>query len=117
MVSLVNPGRKLPFVISQLTGITDRELIGKPRLADLLAPLSRFVGTAPVVAHNASFDLGFLREAGLTFSSPALDTFEIATIILPGHSSLSLGNLAAEFGIDLSTRTAHSMMPVPPVSY
>ena len=64
--SLVNPGRKLPFVISQLTGITDRELIGKPRLADLLAPLSRFVGTAPVVAHNASFDLGFLREAGLT---------------------------------------------------
>ena len=100
--SLVNPGRKLPFVISQLTGITDRELIGKPRLADLLAPLSRFVGTSPVVAHNASFDLGFLREAGLTFSSPALDTFEIASIILPGHSSLSLGNLAAEFGIDLS---------------
>ena len=31
--SLVNPGRKLPFVITQLTGITDRELIGKPRLA------------------------------------------------------------------------------------
>ncbi len=100
--SLVNPGRKLPFVITQITGIADRELIGKPRVSEVLGPLSRFIGTSPIAAHNASFDLGFLREAGLTFLGSALDTFEIASIVLPGRSSLSLGNLAAEFDIDLA---------------
>ncbi len=64
----------------------------------MLGPLARFVGSSPIVAHNASFDLGFVRAAGLHFANSVLDTFEIANIVLPGRSSYSLGALAAEFG-------------------
>jgi DNA polymerase-3 subunit epsilon/ATP-dependent DNA helicase DinG len=96
--TLVNPGRKLAFAITQLTGIADRDLIGQPPIRDVVDPLRRFVGSLPIVAHNASFDLGFVRAAGLSFSNPVLDTFEIASIVLPGRSSYSLGALAAEFG-------------------
>jgi ATP-dependent DNA helicase DinG len=96
--TLVNPGRKLAFAITQLTGIADRDLIGQPSIGEALGPLARFVGSLPIVAHNASFDLGFLRASGLSFANPTLDTFEIASIVLPGRSSYSLGALAAEFG-------------------
>lgn len=96
--TLVNPGRKLSFAITQLTGIADRDLIGQPALREVIDPLRRFVGSVPIVAHNASFDLGFLRTHGLSFANPILDTFEIASIVLPGRSSYSLGALAAEFG-------------------
>ncbi len=96
--TLVNPGRKLSFAITQLTGIADRDLIGQPSIAQAISPLRQFVGSSTIVAHNASFDLGFIRAAGLSFSNPVLDTFEIASIVLPGRSSYSLGALAAEFG-------------------
>jgi len=102
--TLVNPGRKLSFAISQLTGIADRDLLGQPAIGQVLGPLRRFVDSSPVVAHNASFDLGFVRAAGLNFSNPVLDTFEIASIVLPGRSSYSLGALAAEFGASQPTK-------------
>jgi ATP-dependent DNA helicase DinG len=103
--TLVSPGRKLPFVITQLTGIADRDLIGQPSIREAIEPLRRFVGSLPIAAHNASFDLGFLAAAGLNFANPILDTFEIASIVLPGRSSYSLGALAAEFGA--AQPTAH----------
>ncbi|MFZ2489644.1 MAG: helicase C-terminal domain-containing protein [Anaerolineae bacterium] len=100
--TLVNPRRKLHFVITQLTGIADRDLIGQPTIQEVLNPLARFIGDAAIVAHNASFDLGFVRAAGLSFANPVLDTFEVASIVLPGRSSYSLGALAAGFNIDLT---------------
>jgi ATP-dependent DNA helicase DinG len=103
--TLVKPGRKLPFAITQLTGIADRDLIGQPSIREAIEPLRRFVGSLPIAAHNASFDLGFLAAAGLNFANPVLDTFEIASIVLPGRSSYSLGALAAEFGA--AQPTAH----------
>ncbi len=99
--TLVNPGRKLAFVITQLTGISDRDLLGQPSIAEVLTPLMRFIGSATMVAHNAPFDVGFLRAAGLSLVNPVLDTFEIAGIVLPSRSSYSLGALTAEFGIEL----------------
>jgi DNA polymerase-3 subunit epsilon/ATP-dependent DNA helicase DinG len=99
--SLVNPGRRLPFAITQLTGITDRDLAGAPPLNELVDPLQRFVGDYPLIAHNIRFDLGFLREAGISLANPGLDTFDLASIILPGQSSYSLGSLARSFDIEL----------------
>jgi ATP-dependent DNA helicase DinG len=96
--TLVNPGRKLAFAITQLTGIADRDLIGQPAIREVLEPLRHFIGGLTIVAHNASFDLGFVRAAGLSLANPVIDTFEIASIVLPGRPSYSLGALAAEFG-------------------
>ena len=61
----------------------------------------RFVGQAPVVGHNVSFDLGFLRAHGLLTNNIGLDTWELATILLPSQPGYSLGALAERFGLAL----------------
>ena len=101
--SLINPRRKLSFFITSLTGITDRDLVGKPSIDDVLPDLRRFLGSSPLVAQSAGFDLGFLRAAGLYLKNEVYDTFELASILLPNRSSYSLGALAAEFGIELAS--------------
>lgn len=99
--TLVNPGRPIPFQITQLTGISNQDVAQAPPLEEVAGPLRHFVGSAPLVAHNISFDLGFLRAAGIRLPGPAIDTFELASIVLPSHSSYSLSSLAAHFGIVL----------------
>jgi predicted DnaQ family exonuclease/DinG family helicase len=101
--TLVNPGRRIPLRVQQLTGIRDEDVAVAPSLAMVLPELRAFVGpdVSAVVAHNASFDLGFLRAAGVNFHRPALDTFELAGILLPGQPSYSLGELCRELAIPL----------------
>lgn len=97
---LVNPGRPLPAYITQLTGVTNRDLASKPSLSAVLPEVWGFIGDYPVVAHNAPFDLAFLRRAGLNLTQPAIDTFELASILFPNASSYSLGALAKRLGIE-----------------
>jgi len=61
--TLVNPGRAIPPQITVLTGLTDAVVRTAPRIETVLGTLVDFVGDAVFVAHNASFDLGFLRAA------------------------------------------------------
>ena len=100
--TLVNPGRPIPYEITQLTGITDRDLLGKPRFDQVAGPLMRFVGLLPVVGHNVGFDLGFLHAHGILTENSGLDTWELSTILLPSLSGYSLGALAEHFGLDLA---------------
>ena len=99
--SLVNPGRAVPFSITQLTGITSQMVAGAPSLSDLVRPLRRFVGAQNtiIVGHSVDFDLGFLRQGGIHFANPSLDTFELASILLPTQSRYSLDQLVAHFDI------------------
>jgi DNA polymerase-3 subunit epsilon/ATP-dependent DNA helicase DinG len=60
------------------------------------------VGESTLVAHNAGFDLGFLRAQGLGFPGPWIDTFELAGILLPSQPSYSLGALASYLGVELN---------------
>ena len=101
--SLVNPGRKIPVRIQQITGITDRDVAAAPTLAEIAPEILAFVdsGVSGMVAHNASFDLGFMDAANIRFHRPGLDTFELATILLPGMDSYSLGELCRVLGIPL----------------
>jgi ATP-dependent DNA helicase DinG len=99
--SLVNPGRKVPYRIVQLTGITQREADAAPSLSSLLPNLSRFVGDHPVIGHNVSFDLSFLHRHNALRANATLDTFELAKLLVPHADRYSLGKLAAELGIDL----------------
>ena len=99
--SLVNPGRAVPFNITQLTGITSPMVAGAPSLPEVASALRRFVGDSStiIVGHNVDFDLGFLRQKGLHFAHPTLDTFELASILLPTQSRYSLDQLMAHFAI------------------
>ncbi len=101
--TLVNPGRKIPLHIQQITGIRNEDVADAPSLEAIIPDLLDFVGpeVAGVIAHNAAFDLGFLRAAGVNFHRPAFDTFELAAILLPGMASYSLGALCEALDIDL----------------
>ena len=61
--TLVNPGRAIPPQITVLTGLTDAVVCTAPRIETVLGSLIDFLGDSVFVAHNASFDLGFLRAA------------------------------------------------------
>ncbi|MEZ4583479.1 MAG: 3'-5' exonuclease [Caldilineaceae bacterium] len=68
--TLVNPGRRIPLRVQQLTGIRDEDVAVAPSLAMVLPELRAFVGpdVVAVVAHNAAFDLGFRAPPGSTFN-------------------------------------------------
>jgi len=97
--ALVNPGRPLPPFITQLTGIDDAMLANAPRLSAVLPELAGFVGELPVLGHNVRFDLGFLRPRGLLRYNLALDTYDLASVVMPSASRYRLEALASELGI------------------
>lgn len=98
--SLINPGRPIPAKITELTGITDAmvERDGVP-LWDALAETQRLCGNAPIIGHNIAFDLGFLRRQRVLATNPSIDTFELASILIPHAGRYSLGALGRELGI------------------
>lgn len=61
--TLINPGRAIPPQITVLTGLTDALVAPAPRIETVLPSLLSFLGDAVLVAHNASFDVGFIRAA------------------------------------------------------
>jgi len=103
--TLVRPGRPLPPAISQLTGITEEDLAGAPEPDEALPALAAFVGSSAVVAHNAPFDLGFLRAAlnprGLAVTGAALDTLALSRLLLPLARSHRLASLAEALELPL----------------
>lgn len=102
--SLVNPQRPIPYKITLLTGITQEDANSAPSLTALLSPLCDFVRDYPVVGHNIGFDLSFLRRHGVLTHNLALDTFELASILVPKASRYNLDVLASKLGITLPVR-------------
>ena len=98
----------------QITGIRDADVNDAPLFSAVAPELRAFVGSdvAAVVAHNVAFDLAFLRAHGVEFHRPTLDTFELATILLPGGPT-PLGELCHRLEIPRWKRTAHSTTPKP----
>lgn len=101
--TLVNPRRRIPAFITQMTGISNEDVADAPALAAVAPELLAFVGSdvVAVMAHNANFDIGFLRSAGIQFHRPVYDTLELAGILVPGLPSYSLGELCHTFGITI----------------
>ena len=68
--SLINPGVPLSNFIVELTGIEDRMLAAAPGAAEVFAEFRRFIGSAPLVAHNAAFDRRFLETEFCRYRHP-----------------------------------------------
>ncbi|MCA2002359.1 MAG: DEAD/DEAH box helicase family protein, partial [Chloroflexi bacterium] len=99
--ALVNPGRHIPDFITGLTGIDDKMVREAPRLRDLAHELTAFVGDCPILGHNVKFDIGFLRKAGLFLYHQTIDTYELASALMPAASRYNLGALGQQLGIPL----------------
>ena len=100
-LQLFSASRPLPLTIRRLTGIDDAMLAGQPRLAQKLPELRQKLAGWTVVAHNASFEKGFLPELFGPLRSPVLDSCELMHYLhpeLPSHSLEALLRWAGQIG-------------------
>jgi DNA polymerase III epsilon subunit family exonuclease len=110
--TFVNPGTPLPPFITELTGITDQMLADAPRIESVLPLLFEFLGseqTTVFVAHNAPFDLSFLKASaalhGYTWPNyRVIDTVKAARFVLTKDdvANYQLGTLAIYFRTEIS---------------
>lgn len=106
--TLVDPGVPIPSEASAVNRITDAMVLGKPKVAEVLADFANFCGDLPLVAHNAPFDFKFLLEDIQLHRAAAptgvvLDTLPLARKIFPGLPNYKLGTLVRHFGFPSGT--------------
>ena len=96
--TFVDPGRKLDKKIIDLTGITDSMLVGAPKIGEVLPEFLEFVNGRPLVAHNADFDVGFVRaeaqRLGLHFDPTSVDTLVLSQNLLSHLNKFKLNIVA-----------------------
>ena len=96
--TFVDPERRLTPEIIGLTGITDDMLRGAPKLKDALTAFLAFAGDAPLAAHNAEFDISFIRagcrKCSIPFEPTYIDTLILAQNLLPGLGKYKLDIVA-----------------------
>ena len=106
--TLVNPGVSIPPMIQALTGITNEMVELAPTFAEVSSELLRRIDGKLLVAHNARFDYGFLRNefqrAGIRYSSRVLCTVRLSRKLFPQHARHNLDALMARHGIDCDAR-------------
>ena len=99
--TFVHPGKKLHPKVVELTGITDDMLKGAPTVAEVLPKFREFVGDSVLVAHNADFDMNFVRRAceqlGIDWDMTCVDTLTIAQCLMPEMGRFSLDAVAKKF--------------------
>ncbi|SEM20735.1 DNA polymerase-3 subunit alpha [Paenisporosarcina quisquiliarum] len=103
----VNPHHALSATTIELTGITDEMVRNAPEIEQVIKDFYEFIGDGIIVAHNASFDMGFLyegyRRTGIDhFNHPVIDTLELARFLHPEMKSHRLGTLTKKFNIELT---------------
>ncbi len=102
---LINPEKLIPEFITELTGIDDHMVRDKPTIKEVLPSFVDFIGDSVLVAHNASFDTGFIREKmkdlNLELNNPVLDTLELSRGAFPDLKNHKLDNLAKFLEVNL----------------
>lgn len=86
----INPGIKIPQIITHITNIKDEDLEDAPAFEEKKEEIKNFIEDSPIVGHNIKFDTNFLRQKGIELKNPEYDTHELASIIFPSLNSYSL---------------------------
>ncbi|NMB01653.1 MAG: 3'-5' exonuclease [Firmicutes bacterium] len=117
--TLINPERPLPPKITEITGLTDSDLVGAPSEAMVAAEIREFIGVGTPVGHNLPFDLRFVnamfrRNGLLELGGSGIDTLTISRELFPklavypgGGGSHRLSNLMYHFGLENSYANSH----------
>ncbi len=103
--SFVNPGRPIPPKIVELTSITDDMVADAPKINEILPDFFEFCKGCVLVAHNAKFDIGFIKVAakkcGIEYNFPQLDTLQLAKCMYPDMGNYKLNNLEKHLSVVL----------------
>ena len=103
--TFVNPEVPIPYEIEQLTSIKDADVIGAPTIAQILPEFMAFCEGAVLVAHNADFDTGFIRENCLRYDLPydftVVDTVALSRALLHNLKRFKLNQVAKELKVSL----------------
>jgi DNA polymerase-3 subunit epsilon len=111
----LNPERDIPIESQRVHGLSAEFLADKALFAHIVDEFLDFVGDAPLVIHNAAFDIKFINAELARIGRPAIpfartiDTIEIAKRKIPG-ARYSLDELCKRFGVDLSARSKHGAL-------
>ncbi len=101
----VNPEVAIPYSITKLTSINDTMVKEAPTIETILPEFLDYVGDAIMVAHNASFDTGFIKEfakrQNLPFDYTIVDTMTLAHVLVPELGKFTLDRLCKQFGVSL----------------
>ena len=101
--TFVNPGKPIPQRVVEVTNITDEMVKNAPTIEEILPKVLEFVGDSILVAHNADFDIGFLKhncsELGLKLDNTYIDTLRLAKALFPEYKKYKLGIIAENLGI------------------
>jgi DNA polymerase III subunit epsilon len=102
--TLINPGRDIPYFISNLTGITNDDVYDAPFFEDIVEDICKFISEGIITAHNLSFDKSFLRREFIycgreELSNTTLCTLRLARRLYPMLRSKSLGSISSHLRI------------------
>jgi len=103
--TFINPDVPIPYHITQLTSITDEMVMNSPMIDVILPEFLEFCKDSILVAHNASFDVGFITKKaeflGIKTDFTVVDTVGMARLLLPHLSRFKLNTISKELGISL----------------
>jgi len=110
--TLVNPGCPVPPASTKVHGITTAMVQGAPTPAEAVCAFHKFAEGAVLIAHNAPFDMAFLRRVeptiGVHFDNPTLDTVLLSAVIFGQHEVHSLDALTHRLGITIPEEERHT---------
>lgn len=110
--TLVNPGRRIPEVSTAVHGISDAMVADAPDIIEVGRRFHKFAEGAVLVAHNAPFDMEFLRRKegaiGLSFDNPVLDTVLLSAVVFGQSEVHSLDALTHRLGITIPEEARHT---------
>ena len=101
--TFVNPEKPIPYRVVEVTNITDDMVKDAPKIDEVFPKILEFVGDSVLVAHNADFDIGFLKynaaQLGYKLENTYLDTLRLAKELFPNYKKYKLGIIAENLGI------------------
>jgi DNA polymerase-3 subunit epsilon len=111
---LVNPGAPIPAASTRVHGVTDAMVKDAPDITSVSATFHHFATDAVIVAHNAPFDMAFLRRAakksGLTWDHPVLDTVLLSAVLFGASVPHTLDALCERLDVTIPAALRHTAL-------
>ncbi|MGP1428605.1 MAG: PolC-type DNA polymerase III [Fusobacterium sp.] len=103
---LINPGISIPYHITEITSITNEQVANQPKIDEVIGKFVEFIGDAVLVAHNAPFDMGFIKRdikeyLNIDLEASVIDTLQMARDLFPDFKKYGLGDLNKSLGLAL----------------